>query len=144
DLCFEVRIGHRTCAPESLCGQLKRFPAELTERRVDLLVGIGELAESRLRRRPQRRWQRAVLDYLEQGPAVVAVVVGESDEGQHRRPDVGMIREDCAGLAQLTDSRANHAQPCVGDVVLNVAMVPGEASSNRNTRWWRAAGRCEA
>ena len=57
----------------------------------------------------------------------MGVVVLEMGEAQDGRTDIGVIGEDRSELAALLHARADDPEPGVRDLVLEVAVVPGEA-----------------
>ncbi len=63
---------------------------------------------------------------LEQHAAVMGVIVGQPRKAQQCRADVGVIAEHGAELALLCHSRSDHAQPGLGDLGREIAMVPGK------------------
>ena len=73
---------------------------------------------------------------LEQHATVMRVIVLEPNQAQNRRPYIGVVAEDLAETTQLEHARAHHTEPCLGNVVLEIAVVPGEA------RLFDEAARC--
>ena len=57
----------------------------------------------------------------------MGVVVLEADQAEDRRPNVRMIAEDLAEGAPLKHAGTDHAEPGLGDFLLEVAVVPSEA-----------------
>src|SRR5580704_13636422 len=69
----------------------------------------------------------ACVEGLEQDPAVMRIGICQPDEAKHRRPDIGVIGEDSGELPLCDDTRTDHAEPGLGDVFLEIAVVPGKA-----------------
>src|SRR5262249_39159479 len=67
------------------------------------------------------------VELLHEDATVVDVVVGHAEQREHGRTDVGVIREDPAFDAGVTDAGADHAEEVVDDLSLHVAVVPGKA-----------------
>ena len=55
------------------------------------------------------------------------VIVREPGQAQHRRPDVGVVAEELAEPALARHAGPDHAEPGLGDLVLEIAVVPGKA-----------------
>ena len=72
------------------------------------------------------------------------IVVLEPDEAQDRRPDVGMIAEDLAEPAFAEYAGTDHAEPGMGDLVLEIAMVPRKAGIFDESSSLRSASACTA
>src|SRR6266403_216944 len=75
----------------------------------------------------QRPGGRVIGKRLEQDAPVMGVVVLEADQAEDRRPNVRMIAEDLAEGAPLKYAGTDHAEPGLGDFLLEVAVVPSEA-----------------
>src|SRR5437660_11541862 len=75
----------------------------------------------------QRPGGRVIGKRLEQDAPVMGVVVLEADQAEDRRPNVRMIAEDLAESAPLKYAGTDHAEPGLGDFLLEVAVVPSEA-----------------
>ena len=76
---------------------------------------------------PQADRQRVLVRDLGDGSAVRVVVVPEAEQRQHRRPVVGVVGPHAVVVTEVLDPRADIAGPCGRDLVLDVAVVPGEA-----------------
>src|SRR5436305_1417135 len=143
DLPFDrvVRAVTRVVARERVCRRLQRVHRKSAEGRVQLLVRVGQLVEAG-EVHLHRRWNRVPREVTVEQPPVMAVVVLQADQGQHRRAEIGVIRPGLVGSRALVDSRSDHADPGGGDLVLDVAMVPGEALARprRDERAWRPRG----
>ena len=66
------------------------------------------------------------IDHLGHHPAVRDVRVVETRQGEHRRPEIGVIRPERGALAQVLDPGPDDPDPGRGDLGLDPAMVPGE------------------
>ena len=72
--------------------------AELSERRVDLLVDLPEL-QQRIGMRVQAARQDIAIEQFKDHAAVMLVVVLETEERHHRWAQVHMVGEEIVGLS---------------------------------------------
>src|SRR5262245_16642915 len=113
-------------------GLLESPEAELTHRRVDLLEDGGESLVP-LMVATEHRASSLPVELLDEDAAVVDIVVGHAEQREHGGADIGVIREDPAFDARMTDAGADHAEEVVDDLFLDVAVVPGEATVLEHT-----------
>src|SRR6202040_1053544 len=100
--------------------------AQCAARRVDLLIRFGQSRE-RVLMLTQGIGDCLVIERLEQHATVMRVVILEPDQAQDRRPGIGMVAEDFAEPAIAAHAGTDHAKPGMGDLVLEIAVVPRKA-----------------
>ena len=117
-----VGAGDRAIGPD------KTRATELTFWRVELLEHLSQLDEVFAALADARR-QRVILHELGHDAAFVEIVVCQAEQRHERRPYVGMVGEHAVVAAERLDAGADHGDPGLGDLLLEVAVVPGKAGS---------------
>ena len=111
-------------------GVYEALSAQFAERRIKLLVVLRQLDEVLL----------ALLDPLRQGARhkplgqnapVVNVAVLQAQQRHHRRTNVSVIGEHGVVAAEVPNTGPDCREPCARNILLEVAMVPGEGRSRR-------------
>jgi hypothetical protein len=125
-LCLFCIVGRSIGGLEGLSGNARegRDP-QWSRWRVDLLVELRKLGQG-ISVAPQRHRQRIIGNNIEDDAPVMSVVVQQLRQAEDRGPDIGMIGQQGAGLAEIPYPRTDNTQPGLYDFFLEIAVVPDE------------------